>query len=144
MKVLVSEELWRVVAPLLPPAPAHPRGGRPRVSDRAALSGILFVLRTGLPWNYLPTELGCGSPSTCWRRLRDWQQAGVWERLYRVLLNRLGDADQIDWSRVSVDSAFVPAKRGAKRPGRIPRIARARVRNALWSWIGTGSRWPRI
>jgi transposase len=113
------------------------------VSDRAALSGILFVLRTGLPWSYLPTELGCGSASTCWRRLRDWQQAGVWERLYRALLNRLGDADQIDWSRASVDSALVPAKRGAKRPGRIQRIARNRARSAPLWWIGTGSPWPR-
>jgi len=144
MKVFVSDELWRVVAPLLPPARAHPRGGRPPVPDRAVLSGILFVLRTGLPWSYLPTELGCGSASTCWRRLRDWQQAGVWERLYRTLLNRLGDADQIDWSRASVDSALVPAKRGAKRPGRIQRIARNRARSAPLWWTGTGSRSPRI
>jgi transposase len=143
MKVLVSDELWRVVAPLLPPARARSRGGRPPVPDRAVLSGILFVLRTGLPWGYLPTELGCGSASTCWRRLRDWQQAGVWERLYRTLLNRLGDADQIDWSRACVDSALVPAKRGARRPGRIQRIARNRARSAPLWWTGMGSPWPR-
>ena len=144
MKVLVSDELWRVVAPLLPPAPARLRGGRPPVPDRAVLSGILFVLRTGVPWGYLPTELGCGSASTCWRRLRDWQAAGVWARLYRALLNRLGDADQIDWSRACIDSALVPAKRGAKRPGRIQRIARNRARSAPLWWTGAGSPWPHI
>jgi transposase len=109
-------------------------GGRPRVPDRAALTGIVFVLRTGLPWELLPQEMGCGSGSTCWRRLRDWQRAGVWERLHRTLLDRLGEADQIDWSRASLDSRSVPAKRGAKRPARIRRIAARRARSSmLWS-----------
>ncbi len=118
-KRLVSEELWRVIEPLLPPEPLKPKGGRPRVPDRAALGGIIFVLRSGIPWEMLPPEMGCGSGITCWRRLRDWQEAGVWERLHRVLLDRLGEADRIDWSRASLDSASVPAKRGALRPGRI-------------------------
>jgi transposase len=68
------------------------------------------VLHTGLPWEMLPQEMGCGSGVTCWRRLRDWQRAGVWERLHRVLLDRLGIADEIDWSRASLDSRLVPAK----------------------------------
>ena len=95
-KPLVSDELWNTIEPLLPPEPPKPKGGRPRVPDRAALTGIIFVLRTSLPWELLPREMGCGSGSTCWRRLRDWQRAGVWERLHRTLLDRFGQADQID------------------------------------------------
>ena len=87
-KPIVPDGLWEIVEPLLPPEPPKPKGGRPRVSDRAALTGILFVLRTGLPWEYLPMEMGCGSGMTCWRRLRDWQEAGVWDELHRVLLKR--------------------------------------------------------
>ena len=75
-KPLVSDELWAVVAPLLPPERPSPKGGRPRVADRAALTGILFVLKSGIPWEMLPQEMGCGSGMTCWRRLRDWQEAG--------------------------------------------------------------------
>ena len=131
-KLLVSDELWAVVEPLLPPKPAKPKGGRPRVPDRAALSGIIFVLKSGIGWELLPQEMGCGSGMTCWRRLRDWQQAGVWGRLHQELLQRLADAEKLDWSRASLDSASAPAKRGAKRPGRIPRIAAKRARSAMW------------
>ena len=133
-KPLVSDELWEVIAPLLPPERPKPNGGRPPVADRAALTGIIFVLKTGIPWELLPQEMGCGSGVTCWRRLRDWQEAGVWERLHRVLLDRLGAADQIDWERASLDSASVPAKRGATRPARIRQIRANRGRSAmLWS-----------
>src|ERR1043165_9240334 len=121
-KPLVSDELWEAIEPLLPKEPPKPKGGRPRVPDRACLAGIIFVLRTGLPWGMLPAELGWGSGPTCWRRLVAWQKAGVWQRLHRVLLDWLGDADQIDWSRASLDAASVPANRGAIRPGRIRRI----------------------
>ena len=134
MKPLVSDELWALVAPLLPPEPPQPNGGRPRVSDRAALTGIIFVLKSGIPWEMLPQEMGCGSGVTCWRRLRDWQEAGVWERLHHVLLDRLGEADRLDWSRASLDSASIPAKRGASAPGRIRRIGANRARSAmLWA-----------
>src|SRR5829696_7794473 len=120
-KPLVSDDLWAVVQPLLPPKPAHPKGGRPfTVPDRAALAGIVFVLKTGIQWEYLPQEMGCGSGMTCWRRLRIWQAAGVWWGLHRVLLDRLGEADRIDWTRASIDSATVPAK-GLKKGGRRPR-----------------------
>ncbi len=132
-KPLVSDELWAVVEPLLPTAPPKPKGGRPRVPDRACLAGILFVLKTGIPWEMLPPGLGCGSGVTCWRRLRDWQAAGVWGRLHQALLDRLGDADRIDWTRASLDSASVPAPGGAKRPGRIRRIAANRAPSAI-SW----------
>jgi transposase len=133
-KPLVSDALWQAIAPLLPPEPPKPKGGRPRVPDRAALTGIIFVLKSGIPWEMLPQELGCGSGVTCWRRLRDWPHAGVWAGLHRVVLNRLGEADQIDWSRASLDSARLPAKKGALRPARIRLIAANRARSAmLWS-----------
>ncbi len=133
-KPLVPDELWEMVEPLLPEEPPKPQGGRPRVPDRACLTGIVFVLKTGLPWEYLPRELGCGSGMTCWRRLRDWQDAGVWEQLHRALLDRLGEADRIDWSRASLDSASVPAKKGAARPAQTRRIAANPARSAmLWS-----------
>ena len=126
-KPLVSDDLWAVVAPLLPAEPPKPKGGRPRVPDRAALTGIVFVLRSGIPWEMLPQELGCGSGVTCWRRLRDWQDAGVWDRLHRELLDRLGEADRIDWSRAAPDSASTPAKRGARRWDRTRPIAARRA-----------------
>jgi transposase len=112
-KALVSDELWALVAPLLPPPRPRPKGGRPPVNDRKALAGILFVLKSGIPWAMLPQEMGCGSGMTCWRRLRDWQAAGVFERLHRALLDRLGRANAIDFGRCSLDSASLPAKRGA-------------------------------
>ena len=133
---LVSDDLWAAIEPLLPSEPPKPKGGRPRCDDRAALAGIVFVLRSGIPWEMLPRELGC-SGMTCWRRLRDWQEAGVWTGLRRVLLERLSDAGQLDWSRAALDSATVAAKRGAPRPARTQRIAANRARSAtLWSTAG--------
>jgi|ERR687897_3161527 transposase len=140
-KPLVPDELWDVVAPLLPPEPPKPRGGRPRVPDRACLAGIIFVLKAGIPWEMLPQELGCGSGMTCWRRLRDWQAAGVWDRLHRALLDRLGRADRIDWSRACADSASVPAKKGAPPPARIRRTAANRARSATLFRTAGASRW---
>lgn len=106
----MSEELWEVIEPLLPAEPPKPKGGRPRVPDRAVLAGIVYVLKSGIPWRMMPKEFGC-SGVTCWRRLRDWRKASVWRRLWRVVLNRLGRAGRIDWSRVSIDSASVAAKK---------------------------------
>ena len=82
---LATGERWNAVAPLIPREPPMPRGGRPRVPDRIAPTGIVFVLRTGIPWEYLPEQFGC-SGMTCWRRLRDWATAGVWHRLHTMLL----------------------------------------------------------
>ncbi len=131
---LVTDELWEAIEPLLPPEPPKPKGGRPRIDDRAALTGIIFVLRSGIPWEMLPQEMGCGCGMTCWRRLRDWQEAGVWESLYQVLKDRLGKTDKVDWERASLDSASVPAKKGAQRPARIRRIEGNRARSViLWS-----------
>ena len=89
-------------------------------SRSEALAGIICVLKSGIPWGILPKELSFASGVTCWRRLRDWQKAGVWHRLYRVLLDELGKAGLIDWSRASLDSATVPAKRGVQEPAPIP------------------------
>ncbi len=113
----ISNELWKALQPLLPVVEPSTKGGRPRVDDRAALNGILFVLHTGIPWEDLPKELGFGSGMTCWRRLREWQANGVWERLHLALLKRLREHDQIDWSRASVDGATVASPRGASRRG---------------------------
>jgi transposase len=116
---LLDDRLWEIIEPLLP---RHKRRfrypGRKRTDDRRCLTGILFVLRTGTPWEYLPLEMGCGSGVTCWRRLRDWQKAGVWDKLHRVLLEHLNRADGIDWERVAVDSSHVRAvgAGGKKRP----------------------------
>jgi len=92
---LLDDELWKIIEPLLPPSkPRRTRfPGRKPVGNREALTGILFVLISGIPWEMLPQEMGCGSGMTCWRRLRDWQKAGVWDRLHRVLLAKLRGAD---------------------------------------------------
>ena len=120
---LVRDNLWEAIEPLLPKEPPKLGGGRPRVCDRAALGGIVFVLRTGCPWRLLPKELGWGSGTTCWRRLRDWQETGVWQKLHERLLNWLGDEAAIDWSRASVDSLSMRAKRGANRQDQTRRTA---------------------
>lgn len=130
-KRLVPDALWELIAALLPPEPAKPQGGRPRLSDRAALAGVLFVLRSGIPWEMLPQEMGCGSGMTCWRRLRDWQAAGVWEQLQRLLLDQLQGADQIDWSRAVVDCSLVRAVLGGPTPARTPRTGAGRAPSTM-------------
>jgi transposase len=121
-KPLVPDDLWEVVRPILPPPRPrrfdHP--GRKPTDDRACLTGILFVLKTGIPWEDLPQEMGCGCGMTCWRRLRDWQQAGVWLRLHAALLARLRGADRIDWSRAALDSSFARALGGVEGSGPNP------------------------
>src|SRR5512135_1433110 len=128
-KPLVTDALWQRIEPLLPPPkPRRQRyPGRKPIADRNALTGILFVLKTGIGWEDLPQEMGCGSGMTCWRRLQAWQAAGVWQQLHQVLLDRLGKADQIDWSRASVDSTSVPAPGGATVPAGIQRTAANRA-----------------
>ena len=120
---LVSKELWEICEPVIPRLKKSPKGGRPPVGNREALTGILFVLKTGIAWEDLPQEMGCGSGMTCWRRLVAWQEAGVWDKLHHLLLERLQRADQIDWTRAIVDSASLKAVLGGKKPARILRIA---------------------
>jgi transposase len=116
----VSDDLWEAILPLLPPEPPRHHGGPPRVPHRAALGGILFVLRHGLRWSDLPQQLGYGSGVTCWRRLRQWQDLGIWSAVHQIVLNWLGDLDAIDWSRASIDSVSVRAKRGGEHTGPNP------------------------
>lgn len=132
-KEILPERLWRAIEPLLPPPAPKPKGGRPRIDDRKVLTGIIFVLRTGTPWEYLPRECGWGTGMTCLNRLREWHEAGVWEDLHRVLLDHLGAADKLDWSRASIDSAAVPAPRGGFIQARTRRIAGNRARSATSS-----------
>lgn len=116
-KPLMSDELWSLIEPLIPVRLRRFRyPGRKPLADGQVMTGILFVLKTGIPWEQLPQEMGCGSGMTCWRRLRDWQQAGVWQALHEVLLAKLNGAEQIDWSRAVVDASYVRAVLGASRP----------------------------
>jgi transposase len=116
-KPLVSDGLCEIDEPLIPEVERrHRYPGRKRIDDRRVLTGILFVLKTGIAWEKLPQELGCGSGMTCWRRLREWQLQGVWQQLHETLLAKLRQADKIDWSRAVVDSSFLPALKGGTKP----------------------------
>src|SRR5712691_5754058 len=128
---LIDDALWRRIALLLPKAPRRrwKAMGRPRIPDRASLTGILFVLRSGIPWQMLPRQMGCGSGSTCWRRLVRWQRAGVWQRLHEALLAELRRRGRLDQRWTVVDSASVRAVRGGKKLDRTQPIAARRVRN---------------
>lgn len=132
-KPLLTDEQWALIEPLLPkPKPRRKRfPGRKPITNRQALTGILFVLKTGIPWEYLPQELGCGSGMTCWRRLREWQTAGLWQEIHEHLLAKLRQADQIDWSRAIVDSASVRALRGGKKQVQTPPIERNRAASTI-------------
>jgi transposase len=117
---LVDDELWELIAPLLPPRTRRRRyPGRRRLNDRDVLNVILFVLTTGIAWQRLPQELGFGSGMTCWRRLRDWHQAGVFEHLHELLLAKLRQVERLDLSRAVCDSATLRALLGAQRPGQV-------------------------
>lgn len=120
---ILSDELWAEIEPLLPePKPRRFRfPGRKPMESRKALTGILFVLRTGIPWEMLPKEMGCGSGMSCWRYLHAWHKAGVWQKVHELLLAKLQAAEQIDWSRAIVDSASVRAVFGGRKSARIPR-----------------------
>lgn len=139
---LVTDELWKRVEPLLPAISESTKGGRPPVGNREALTGIVFVLRSGIPWTMLPQELGCGCGMTCWRRLRDWQAAGVWNRLHEVLLSELHAAERIDWSRAVVDSSSVRALLGGQKPARIPRTEARRGASTISLRMRRAFPWP--
>jgi transposase len=119
-KPLLPDELWEIIEPLLPEWNPSPKGGQPPLTDRKALTGILFVLKTGIPWEDLPCEMNCGCGMTCWRRLRDWQEDGTWDKIHKVLLDKLRAADKIDWSRALIDSSFVRAAYGGEGTGPSP------------------------
>jgi transposase len=145
---LVDDTLWTLVEPLLPPP--RPRRfrypGRKPITHRQALAGILFVLFSGIPWERLPMEMGCGSGVSCWRRLRDWQEQGVWERLFEVVLSELRRRDRLDLSIAAVDSSSVRSVGAGSDPrrkrARIRRIALVRARSTISSQIDAARRCP--
>jgi transposase len=106
----MSDELWEFIQPLLPP---RAKEGKPRADDRRTIDAILFVLKTGIPWNDLPEEYG--DDVTAWRRLRDWDEKGVWKRIMDALISRGYSIDVLDMDALSVDSDTIPAKKGAAR-----------------------------
>jgi len=136
----ISAALFKKIAPLLPVVVASAKGGRPRVSDEMVLNGILFILRTGIPWEDLPQELGFGSGMTCWRRLRDWQAAGAWHRLHLLLLDELRGAGKLDFSRASLDAASVASPQGANTPAPTRRTGASSAASATSSRTAKASR----
>ena len=131
-KEILNDELWQIIEPLVPKKKRRFRyPGRKPLSNRAAMTGILFVLKTGIAWEDLPREMGCGSGMTCWRRLRDWKKAGVWDKIHQVLLSKLRQADRLDFSRAVVDSASVRAVSGGRKQSQTQRIAARRARNTI-------------
>jgi transposase len=140
---VVSDELWGRIEPLLPKVQRRFRcPGRKRLPDRQALQGILFVLHTGIAWRHLPPELGFGGGSTCYRRLDEWQRAGVWERLHELLLAELQAAGELEWSRAVCDSSHVQAKKGAPRRARARLIEPEPAQSITFSSTQVGSRSP--
>lgn len=122
------------IEPLLPKVQRRFRNpGRRRLPDREVLCGILYVLHTGIQWEHLPQELGFGSGMTCWRRLRDWNEAGVWQRLHETLLAELNAAGELDWSRCVVDSSHVRALKGGPQRARRRSTAAGPAPNTTWS-----------
>ena len=137
---VVPDDLWERIEPLLPrPAPRVNGAGRKRLPDRQVLCGILFVLHTGIQWEYLPQELGFGSGMTCWRRLAEWNEAGVWRRLHEVLLAELHAADRLDWERAVIDSSHVRAARRGPKAGRARSIGAGRAPSTTSSRRGRAS-----
>jgi transposase len=140
-KLLVPDELWALVEPILPKHPPSPKGGKPRKPDRVCLTGILFVLKTGIPWEDFPHEMGCCG-MTVWNRLDEWREAGVWDALHRLLLDELRGADHIDFDRVVVDSSSVRAVHGGKKRAPAPSTAARPGASTTWRSTRTASRWP--
>jgi transposase len=138
-KPLIEDDLWAVIEPLLPKRRRRKRNpGRQRLSDRQVLTGILFVLKSGIPWKMLPQEMGCGSGMTCWRRLRAWQRARVWDRLHQILLSKLREAERIDFGRAIADSSSIRAVGAGKKLDRTQPIAVVRAAST------TSSRTPKV
>lgn len=112
-KILLTDAQWKKIEPFLPQTRPGRRGGRPRAPNRAVFEGILWVLWTGAPWKALPPEYP--SPSTCWRRLRDWEEDDTWERIWTAFVHELDENRQLEWSESFIDATFISAKKGARR-----------------------------
>ncbi len=124
----VTDRQWGLIQPHLPPRKVNPKGGRPWADDRGCFEGILWILWTGAPWSELPSRYG--SPTTCWRRLREWEERGVLLELWRAFLAQLNDRQKIRWDECFVDGSFAPAKKGGCASAR-PSAARER---SGWFW----------
>ena len=123
----LTDEQWAKIEPLLPTAQHSPQGGRHRISNRRCFEGILWVLRSGARWKDLPEQYP--SPSTCWRRLRDWEEQDVWLNVWRQFLGKLDEQGRLDWEETFADGSFASAKKGAT-PSEKPNVAR--VRSGWW------------
>jgi transposase len=140
-KPLLDDELWSLIEPLLPVRKRRWKfPGRKAVDDRTVLTGILFVLKSGVAWEDFPREMGCCG-MTLLNRLRQWHKAGVWERLHRLMLDKLREADRIDFSRVIVDSTSIRALHGGKKRAKAPWIAGKKAPNTTWWSMPTEYRW---
>lgn len=125
---LLTDKQWEKIEPLLPALPRGEQGGRPWADNRRVLEGILWVLKTGARWQDLPLEYP--SPSTCWRRLRQWEEEDVWLSIWRAFLAELDDRGHLEWEETFADATFVPAKKGAPQSGKL-RGGRAQ---SFWWW----------
>lgn len=128
-KTLLTDEQWQKIDPLLPRFKRSGKGGPKPIDNRRVFEGILWVLRSEARWKDLPGRYS--SPSTCWRRLRDWEEQGVWERVWRAFVAELDERGQLDWAETFADGSFAPAKKGARASGR-PNVER--VRSGWWWW----------
>lgn len=139
---LIDDAIWRRLEPLIPKRRVRRghRHGRTPIPDRAILTGILFVLRSGIPWQMLPRQMGCGSGSTCWRRLVVWQQKGVWQELHEALLAELRRRGRLDQRWTVIDSGSVRAMRGGKKLDRTQPIAARQVPSTTSSPMRAASR----
>jgi transposase len=125
---LLTEEQWKKIEPLLPPLQASPKGGPKPIGNRPVFEGILWVLRSGARWRDLPERFP--SASTCWRRLRDWEEQGVWEDAWIALIHELDEQGQINWMEIFTDGTFSTAKKGARQWEK-PNVERVQ---SLWWW----------
>jgi transposase len=124
----LTDEQWEKIAPLLPAPQASPWGGPKPIPNRPCFEGILWILRAGARWKDLPKQYP--SPSTCWRRLRDWEEQDVWLKAWRAFLGQLDAQGQLDWSEAFADGSFAPAKKGGPVSAK-PNGAKAR---SGWWW----------
>jgi transposase len=138
----IDDDLWQLIQPLLPTPPRRYRyPGRKRLDDRNVLDGILYVLTTGIAWEDLPQQLGYGSGMTCWRRLRDWNQSGVFDHLHQLLLVKLRQAERLDWSRAVIDAAHICALKGGRRRAQARSIEADRAPSTTLSATPAGFCW---
>jgi transposase len=133
----IPDELWARVEVWIPKRGKGAKGGRPRVADRRAMSGILYRLRTGCQWDAIPSEFG--SRSTCYRRFCEWTAAGVFKMMYVEMLLYYDEQRGIDWAWASLDSAAVKAPKGGSSPDPIRRIAESLERSATFSPMDAAS-----